>query len=62
MCGCGEPGEDALLGEEETAGADGEEGAFFFGVFFLQVGVGSDEAEGFGFGFEDCVDAAAGRG
>jgi hypothetical protein len=37
MGGCGEAGENSLLGEEEGAGADGEEGAFFFWVFLLQV-------------------------
>jgi len=49
------------LSEEETAGADGEDGAFFVGVFLLEVGEGFDEAEGLGgFGFEDGVGATAG--
>ena len=60
MRGCGEAGEDSLLREEERAGADGEEGAFFLWVFLLKVGPGFDEAEGLGFGFKDRVDAAAG--
>lgn len=60
MCGCREAGEDAGLTEEERAGADGEYGAFFVGVFLLEVREGFDKAEGFGFGFEDRVGAAAG--
>jgi len=46
--------------QEETAGADGEDGAFLVGVFLLEIGEGFDESEGFGFGFEDGVAAAAG--
>lgn len=60
MCGRGEAGEDTLLGEEETAGADGQECAFLLRVFLLQVGECADETQGFGFGFEDCIHAAAG--
>jgi hypothetical protein len=60
MSGRGQAGQDSHLGEEERARADGEKGAFLFGVFLLEVGPGFDEAEGLGFGFQDGVDAAAG--
>jgi hypothetical protein len=49
------------LGEEEGAGADGEEGTFAFGVFLLEIGEGFDEAERLRFGFEDVVSAATGN-
>ncbi len=60
MCSGRQAAEDALLSKEEGAGADGEQSAFALRVFLLDVGEGFDEAEGFGFGFEDGVDVAAG--
>jgi len=39
--------------EEESTGADRDQSAFFFGILFLEVGKGTDDAEGFGFLFQD---------
>lgn len=59
MCGGRQAVEDTLLSKEEGARADGEESAFALGVFLLNVREGFDEAERFGFSFEDGVDIAA---
>lgn len=59
MGGCAQAGEDARLGEEQGAGADGDEGTLAAGVFLLDVGVGLDEAEGLELVLEDDVDVAA---
>ena len=55
MCGSWQTAQNALLGQEEGTGADGEEGALFVWVFLLQVRPGSDDAQGFGFGLEDLI-------
>jgi len=59
VCGGRQAGQDSCLGEEETASADGQQCALLLRVLLLQVGEGTDEAQGLGFGFEDAVDAAA---
>lgn len=59
MGGGGEAGEDALLGKEERAGADGEKGALVGGVLLLQLGEGSDEGERLGVSLDDLVAVAA---
>lgn len=53
MSGGREAGEDALLGKEEGAGADGEESTLARGVLLLEFGKGSDQGEGFGARLKD---------
>lgn len=55
----GEAGEDALVGEEVRAGADGEEGALADWVALLQLDKGRDEAQGLGVLLDDLVGVAA---
>ena len=46
--GCGHALQQACVPEDQAAGADGEEGAFFGGVGFLESRVGGGEAGRFG--------------
>lgn len=52
--------EDTSLGEEERAGADGEQSAFPAWVFLLQSGICFDEGDGLGVVLE-WIDIAAGN-
>jgi hypothetical protein len=54
-----EAGEDALLGKEKRAGADGEEGPLAGRVILLELREGIDQGEGFGAGLDDGGGAAA---
>ena len=54
-----ETGEDALVGEHEGAGADGQQGALARGVSLLELGKGVDELEGLGLLLDDGLDIAA---
>lgn len=53
MGGGRETGEDALLGKEEGAGANGEEGSLAGRVILLELGEGSDERKGLIAGLDD---------
>ena len=59
MGGGGHALEQAGVGEQQGAGADGHEGALFAGVFLLERGEGVDEREGLGVVVEEGVDAGA---
>lgn len=59
MCGGGEAGENALLGKEKRAGADGQEGTLVGGVLLLQLDEGGNEGERFGISLDDLVAVAA---
>ena len=62
MRGRGQALQDARLGEDHGARADGHEGALFGGVGGLEFGEGLDEGEGFGGGGEDGRDAGGAAG
>lgn len=57
--GGSEAREDTLAGEEERAGANGEDGSLPGGILLLQLREVIDEAEGFGFLRKDLLGVAS---
>lgn len=59
MCGGREAGENALLGQEKSTSADGEDGSLAGRVPLLELGEVGDEAEGLELLVEDLLGVAA---